>query len=277
MVREYKWQLRVRSYETDAWGLVPTSGILRYLEQSAVDAAASAGYGDDFHRERGSSWVVRRMTLLMHAPISQGDELEISTWASHFVRVRGGREYCVKNISTGKTHCIAIAEWVYINRRTFAPMAVPAALGADFDVPGAPLQTYEPPTVESGGREMAFTTERTVEWHEIDSMKHVNNAVYADWLDDALRTGLEEAGWSAAGLKEQGLHLRGEYYNLTYRQAAMPGDRLRISTTLESTSGPLCALRHVVTTDAGTELLTAESIYSWRDSSGNHTIPPEEW
>ena len=277
MVREYKWRLQVRSYEVDAWGFVPTSGILRYLEQSAVDAAADAGYGSDFHREHGSSWVVRRMTLLMNAPAGQPAELEIVTWPSHFARVRGGREYCISDASTGKTLYVALAEWVYLNRQTLAPMAVPSTLTADFDVPGAPIQSYEPPAVERGGREMSFIAERNVEWHELDSMGHVNNAVYADWLDDALRIGLEEAGWSTANLKERGLHLRGQYYNLNYRQAAMPGDRLRIITTLEGVSGPLCALRHAITTDAGTELLTATSIYGWRDDAGNLTEPPEGW
>src|SRR5262245_41023058 len=97
MVRQYTWQLNVRRYEPDAWGMVPTSGILRYFEQSAVAAAADAGYGAEFHREHNSAWVIRRLTLLMQEPIHQTDELQITTWASHFAKVRGGREYIIHN------------------------------------------------------------------------------------------------------------------------------------------------------------------------------------
>ena len=40
-----------------------------------------------------------------------------------------------------------------------------------------------------------------------------------------------------------GLHLRGEYYNLNYKRAALPGDRLRIVTQIEGVAGPFCAVR----------------------------------
>ncbi len=67
MVREYRWQLKVRSYEGDAWGLLPASGMMRYLEESAVSAARDVGYGRDFHEERGSAWVIRRMNLALES------------------------------------------------------------------------------------------------------------------------------------------------------------------------------------------------------------------
>src|SRR5439155_13121679 len=102
MVREYRWRLAVRSYEGDAWGFAPTSAILRYFEQSAVAAAADLGYGSEYHREHNSAWVVRRMSVVMHSPARQGDELEIATWISHFAKVRGGREYKLLNAVTGE-------------------------------------------------------------------------------------------------------------------------------------------------------------------------------
>src|SRR5438874_12019661 len=111
MVREYRWRLAVRNYEGDAWGMVSTAGVLRYLEQSVVLAAADAGYGSEFHKERGTAWVVRRMTLLLHAPARQEDELEITTWISHVARVRAGREYRVVSASAGQLLYSALAEW----------------------------------------------------------------------------------------------------------------------------------------------------------------------
>src|SRR5689334_6972937 len=114
MTRIYTWHLAVRSYEGDAWGMVPAAGVLRYFEQVAVAAAADGGYGAAFHREHGTAWIVRRVTMLIHAPARQGDELEVTTWASHFVKVRGGREYKKCRAGTGQLLYTGITEWVYV-------------------------------------------------------------------------------------------------------------------------------------------------------------------
>src|SRR5215210_729178 len=165
MVREYKWRLRVRSYEGDAWGQVPASGLLRYFEQSAINAAADAGYGSSFHAENRSAWVIRRMTLLVHTPPRHGDELEITTWASHFARVRGGREYTLSHAGSGLVLVTGLAEWVYLDRQTLAPLAIPSRLAGDFDVPGVPLGAYDMPVVERREDPPCYYAKRTAEWH----------------------------------------------------------------------------------------------------------------
>jgi acyl-CoA thioester hydrolase len=274
MVREYKWRLRVRSYEGDAWGLVPTSGILRYLEQSAVIAAANLGYGAEYHREHNSAWVIRRMSLVMHTPVRQGDELEIATWITHFAKVRGGREYVVSNAASGQALYSGLAEWVYVDRQTLAPKAIPPGLDAVFDTPGAPIYRYDAPQVEVSAEQPRFTTERTVEWHELDSMGHVNNAMYADWLDDAFKAAMDVMGWNVARLKEEGLHLRGEHHSLNYKRAAMPGDKLFVTTIIGGATGRLCSVSQAVTDTNGEELMSADSVYGWRDNAGQPCEAP---
>jgi YbgC/YbaW family acyl-CoA thioester hydrolase len=274
MVKEFRWRLGVRSYEGDAWGIVPASVILRYFEQSAVSAAADLGYGREFHQEHGSAWIVRRVNVLMHNPARQGDQLELATWISHFAKVRGGREYRVTQAATGEPVCSGYTEWVYMNRQTLTPMAIPAGLDAIFDVPGAPLHSYDPPHVDPSPDPQRSNVERTAEWHELDSLGHVNNAVYADWLDDALKSAMDAMRWDVGRLKDEGLHLRGEYYSLNYKRAAMQGDRLRISTTIEGTSGRLVAVKQTVATPEGDEMLAASSIHGWRDNAGEVSGPP---
>src|SRR5947207_89679 len=82
---------------------------------------------------------------------------------------------------TGETVCTGITEWVYIDRKTLAPKAIPPVLATEFHTPGKPLQAYDPPVLQPTARLCSLVQERTVEWHEIDSIGHVNNAVYADW------------------------------------------------------------------------------------------------
>jgi YbgC/YbaW family acyl-CoA thioester hydrolase len=212
----------------------------------------------------------------MHSPANAHDELEITTWTSNFARVRGGREYRVSSASSHETLYTGITEWVYLDRRTLKPLAIPTHVAADFDSPGAPLQSYDAPHIEANN-DIRHAVERTAEWHELDSMRHVNNAVYVDWLDDAVRATAESAGWSTSEWAERGLHLRGEYYNLNYKQAAVAGDAPQISTHIEGIDGRLCSISQVITTVEGNELLTARCVYGWRAEDGSPTFPPEGW
>ncbi|HUP28217.1 MAG TPA: thioesterase family protein [Chloroflexia bacterium] len=277
MVRKYRWTLRVRSYEGDAWGQVPAAGLLRYLEQSAIDAAADAGYGREFHQQHNSAWVIRRMTLIAQAPARPGDDLEITTWLSHFAKVRGGREYQVRNAGSGEMLAMGLAEWVYINRQTMVPIAIPPELGKGFDVPGAPIGSYDLPDVGQSGTPAEFTYSRRALWHETDSMEHINNAVYADWLDEAVRSSLDRVGWGTARLKEMGFQLRGEYYNLDYKRAAVPGMEVAVSTSIVGVSGRLCSVRQAICDAEGRVLLAANSVYGWRDNNGEPCAAPEGW
>jgi YbgC/YbaW family acyl-CoA thioester hydrolase len=279
MVRIYGFRGVVGSAEGDAWGQLPPSGILRLFEQAAVAAAADAGYDRDFHRRNGSAWVIRRMTLLLHSPAHLADEFELSTWLSHMARVRGYREYRLENLSEPGKPLVAsgMAEWVYINREKVVPMVIPKEVETDFDMPGAPLGTYEVPEVEPLDRPVEFTVERVAEWYECDSLGHVNNAVYADWLDSGFRSAMDSGGWPVADMKKAGLQLRGEHFALDYKRAAMPGDRLTTTTRIDGLGERLCRVQQSIANGNGSELLTATTVYGWADNRGNSANGPEGW
>ena len=109
-----------------------------------------------------------------------------------------------------------------------------------------------------------FVVERVAEWHEADANGHVNNAVYADWLDDAMRGAMAELGRSVEAMREEGVHLRGEYYSLNYRRAVLPGDRLRIATRIEGASDRLYAVRQEIMDGEGGAVLEGRSVYGER-------------
>ena len=119
--------------------------------------------------------------------------------------------------------------------------------------------------------------EREARWHETNSMQHINNAVYADWLDDAMREAVTQIGWSVAALRQQGLQLRGEYYYLDYKKAAVPGDAVTITTRVEGVSPTHCAVSQSIVTPDGIELLRANNVYRWRTGTGEATEGPEGW
>lgn len=264
-MREYRWQLKVRSYEGDAWGCLSSTWLLRYLEHSAVMAAADAGYGAQFHQENRSAWVIRRMTLLMPRLVRLAQDLEIVTWISHFARVRGGREYRVFD-AAGELLATGIAEWVYMDRASLTPIAIPQQTAIDFDVPGAPLGNYDPPTPgpADGVGSWEHSMKRTAYWHECDSLAHVNNAIYTGWLDDAMFAAVEAQSTTVAAQREEGMRLSGVYYKLDYKRAALPGDELTVTTRLERRSGPSYSVSQRIISAQGNDLLTASNVYTWQ-------------
>lgn len=271
-MRQYRWRVGVRSYEGDAWGCLPAAGFLRYMEHSAVEAASAGGYDSAFHAANNSAWVIRRMTLLLPGSAQQGDELDITTWATHFSRVRGGREYVVDNAG-GEQIARGLAEWVYVDRTKLTPIAIPRSAEALFEPPGAPLLEYDAPALDSLGQlplpiglptlsePVEQTVRRTAEWHECDSVGHVNNTYYVSWLDDAVFAALEAEGISIMKLREQGFRLHGVYYKLDYKRAILPLDKLAITTRIERQSGPAYQATQRIAGEAGEVVTIASSVY----------------
>jgi medium-chain acyl-[acyl-carrier-protein] hydrolase len=263
MVRTYTWRHSVRSYEGDVRGEVSPGGLLRLCEYIAVLAATDAGFDHRFHVENNSAWVIHRMTMLLDAPARLEDELEMTTWASHFTRVRGGREYRIRNLTTGRDVASALAEWVYVDRTSLTPKALPLDIMNGFDIPGKPVGTYDPPAVAPLDRPTEYMRERVADWHEIDSMRHVNNAVYADWLHSAMWSAADLLGQQPGSMLDRDDHLRARYFDIRYKRAALPGDRVRVVTRITGLEGPWVEGHQTVFGPDGSELVTAHSVYRW--------------
>ncbi|HET9496114.1 MAG TPA: acyl-ACP thioesterase domain-containing protein [Chloroflexia bacterium] len=272
MPRIFTWRHKVRSYEGDVGGEMTPGGLLRLCEHIAVEAAADAGFDRQFHIANNSAWVIHRMTLLIDAPARQMDELELQTWASHFTRVRGGREYRIRNLTTGLEVASGIAEWVYVDRSLLTPKGLPMDIMRGFDIPGKPLGTYDAPEVAQLAEPIHHVTPRKAEWHEIDSMHHVNNAVYADWLHSGVWSAAEKLTSHPVAMLYNDQYLRARYFDIRYRRAALPGDDVQVVTSITGLEGPLVEARQSVSGPGVADLVNAHSVYRWYGPDGD---PPQ--
>ena len=80
--------------------------------------------------------------------------------------------------------------------------------------------------------ESAFLTQRHVEWRDLDSQEHVNNAHYVAFAEDAAVEALAALGWSPAAFKTQGLLLANKRVQIQYQSSASWGERLDVITHL---------------------------------------------
>ena len=173
---------RVRFDEAGPDGWLRTSVLLRYAQDVAWHHSASRGFGRSWYAERGLTWLVRAAEVAVLAPIEVGSEIEGTTRVVGWRRVWARRRTDFRD-PAGILLAWTQIDWVLLDRNG-APTRIPSEFDAVFGAPTVPfglarVALDEPP---AGASRMSFT----VRPHELDPMDHVNNAVYADWLEEAV-------------------------------------------------------------------------------------------
>jgi acyl-ACP thioesterase len=181
---------RVRFDEGGPDGLVRTSVLLRYTQDLAGQHSSVRGYDRAWYAARGITWLVRAAEVAVVAPIAVGDELVGTTQVAGWRRVWARRRTEFQD-GAGAVVATVLIDWVLLDTRG-APTRIPSEFDAVF---GAPIATFGLARVELGEVPAdAIRSTFVVRPQELDPMDHVNNAVYADWLDEAVLT----AGGAAA-------------------------------------------------------------------------------
>jgi acyl-CoA thioesterase FadM len=250
----YSNHTRVRTPDLDAWDRPRTSSLLRWLEQVAVEASASAGFGRAWYAARQTAWVIRRMTLQRLGPVAYGDELTVTTWISQIGRIRANRDYELRQ-ADGAPVAVAQADWVYLNRVRQAPQAIDPHIATILPpLPPAPLPPH--------------TTATHAQRYEADSMGHINNAVYADWLEEAAGDALRAWDYALAAPAAAGLVPELRRITIHYLRAVQPGDAVTITTVctgLDPAGAQIALAQEIQGNGAGTGLVRAETIYQMRE------------
>lgn len=173
---------RVRFDEAGPDGRLRTSVLLRYAQDVAWHHSATRGFDRAWYGERGLAWLVRAAEVTVIAPVPVGSDLTGTTRVVGWRRV-WARRFTEFNDAAGSLAASAQIDWVLLDARGW-PTRIPAEFEPIF---GAPVATFgvarvalgEPP---ADARQLRFV----VRPQELDPMAHVNNAVYADWLDEAV-------------------------------------------------------------------------------------------
>jgi acyl-CoA thioesterase FadM len=171
---------RVRFDEAGPDGLLRTSVLLRMAQDVAWLHSSSRGFTRAWYSDRGLTWLARAAEVTVLAEVRVGDELVGTTQVVGWRRVWARRRTDFVDPS-GSTVAWTHVDWVLLDARG-APTRVPKEFDGIFWAPDAtfPLGRValgEPP----GG---ALRSTFRVRPQELDPMDHVNNAVYADWLDE---------------------------------------------------------------------------------------------
>jgi len=206
---------RVRFDEAGPDGLARTSSILRYAQDVAWLHSTARGFDRDWYGQRALTWLVRSAELEILAPVPLGTTIVSRTAVIGQRRVwarRRGEFSLPDGTLAGWVH----TDWVMIDGRG-ALTRIPEIFAEQFRIPESSGQISRvplPPTPIAASRR-GFA----VRPHELDPMDHVNNAVYLDWLEEAVLRAAPEAGKVALGTIPR-------RYRLEYAAAADPAAAL---------------------------------------------------
>lgn len=178
------WQTtyRVRFDEAGPDGLLRTSGFMRYAQDLAWQHSADLGFGRAWYAERGLTWLVRAAELVVHTAPAMGSVVTARTAIVGIRRVfarRRGELLLADGTPAGWVH----TDWVLIDERG-ALTTIPAIFPETFGGTDAMGRVGRVPLDPTPGH--AVHRRLVVRPHELDPMAHANNAVYLDWLEEAI-------------------------------------------------------------------------------------------
>lgn len=232
MPHTYTRNFRVRYYECDAHGHLNNANYLRYMQETAFDASAAVGYDHKRYDEIGHHWLIRETQIEFINPARYNDHVQIRTWIVDFRRASSRRIYEFTNSDTGAAIARAYTDWVYLETETGLPSSIPVSMVEAFYPEGVPdhfpgrnrfTPQPEPPL-------RIFSMSRQVGWLEIDQLKHVNNAVYLDYVTECGMQVIEAFGWAWERMIEAGFAIYLRRLHVQYIQQAHLGEEIIVDT-----------------------------------------------
>ena len=232
---------RIRFDECGPDGMARASTFLRYAQDVAWSHSEAAGFDREWYTRQGLTWLARCIELELRAHGRTGQPVTVSTEVVGWRRVWARRESEVRDTADGALIAAVRTDWVLLGPRG-APVRLPPTIVAAF--PGA-LPSFEPTRVPIGTTPVgAMTSALQVRRHELDPLRHVNNAVYLDWLEESLA----EAGAGTA------LEHLPRLVRLEYLRPALPASSVNVAAWARADGGWSCRMSN----GTGQELLRGE-------------------
>jgi acyl-ACP thioesterase len=215
--RRASLEVRVRFDEATPSGAIRTSTLLRYASDLASVDSDRRGFSRQWYLDHELAWLVRGVVLELLRPIAHGDEIVGTT------QVVGARKVLARRRTEFRTADGELAAVVMVDWALISAAGSPTRIPADFAPAFAMAElNFAPIRVRSAAPadRPLDTLELAVRPQELDPMDHVNNAVYLDWAEEAIRAA--ELGAESAASPLDAVPRR---WQLEYVSSAAAGDR----------------------------------------------------
>ena len=240
MSKYFTRTFRVRWSEINAIGQVHLSEYFRYVIETAWDWGATVGLSIAESEELGLAWVLRETEINLYRPLRPNDIFELTIWLIEWRRVHGTRCFELILKDSGELVAQGVQEVVSLDLKTMRPVATPDHIIDQLRMENPRVIPHQKFPKFQAQREAAFVMQRTVDWRDLDSQEHFNNANYIAFAQDAAVQALAELGSSPSHFKNQGLFVVNKRVHILYQSPAVWGETLEVFTylvELNSTGG----------------------------------------
>ena len=267
----YRLERRLSHADVDFLGELKIPALLGLLEQAAVEASTAVGFDAARYTREGRIWIIRRTRLERLVPVGGGDVLEVETRVMDFRRARSLRHYTVRRGAAQVAD--ATTDWVYCDLQAGRPARIPEELQRAFTdgewLPTLPRAASLAASVPAE----AVAYQLIAQPSHLDHVTHVNNAVYASYLEDGAFALFAGQNWPLSRMLAAGGALRIRWLDVEYLSDALAGDHLVVHSWLvDSTAlttnrdAPPCGARmlQAITRADGAAVMRAQSDWVWR-------------
>lgn len=280
MALKHTRTFRARYYECDAYGHLNNSNYLRYMQETAFDASAAAGYGLERYRQMGTVWLIRESEVEFLEPIRYGDTVEVTSWVADFQRVRSRRAYEFRREGEPQVLARGFTDWVYLDDETVKPAAIPDELKRAFFPNGGPNEIPKrerfpeiPPLPKN-----PYRMRRRAAWNEVDPRVHVNNAAYMVYVEDAGVGVSESFGWPMRRFEQEGRGWFASHIRIQHLSETVFGEELEVMTYLSDVRRASLVRNYLIERVGDRELAARARVrYAYADiESGRPRRIPDE-
>ena len=232
MTKPFTKTFRVRLSEINAIGQVDLASYFRYVIETAWDRAATIGLSLAESDELGFAWVIREVEINLYRPLYAYENFDLTIWLIKWRRVRGTRGFELRIQGDGDLVADGVQQLVALDSKTLRPAAPPKHIMDRFLTENLRVLQQRPFLKFQIQHEAAYVKQRDVEWRDLDSLEHVNNATFAAFAEDAITQAFADVGWPPAHFKTQNLAVVNKRAHIQYQAPALWGDTLDVFTYL---------------------------------------------
>jgi len=276
MSKTFTRTFRVRWSEVNAVGQVHLSEYFRYVIETAWDWGATIGISFAESEERGLAWIIREAEINLYRPLYTHDIFELTIWLVDWRRVHGRRCFELKLKDSGELIAQGTQEVVSLDLKSMRPVATPDYIIDSLRLENPRVFPHQKLPKFQLRPDSAFLTQRKVEWRDLDSQGHVNNANYVAFAEDAAVGALAALGWSPAAFKTRGLVIANKRVQIQYQSSASWGERLDVVTHLVELK-PAGGVWHIQIERASDREPVARCLIEWslanRMGGGEQILP----
>lgn len=180
--------LEVPCYLTDRHYRLRPAAFFDLAQDMAVLGANQLSFGEKELSPLGIAWVLARMDVKFIKDIRQYEEIELQTWHRGIHGPFYVRDYQFIG-ADGKPSAISSSSWILMDinsRRAVRMDQAPSCVHSEPQCTEAMMDSIPGKVVPPRGMSLEKRGEKRVDYSDVDTNQHANNAKYIVWAMDCL-------------------------------------------------------------------------------------------